>query len=112
DLETELLQDAADLCHLVGVALCKRPLADPQAVLEAHANVAAHDRRHGRDVHLVAAGAEDRPEGGGAEEAGRGGAPGQGTPAGGGPIPPRMPKTDWMNSGGLRSLRSRKCAAV
>src|SRR5581483_11281829 len=34
------------------------------------------------------------------------------TSSGCGPMPPRMPKTDWMNKGGLTSFRSRKCAAV
>src|SRR6266508_829243 len=34
------------------------------------------------------------------------------TSSGCGPMPPRMPNTDWMNSGGFTSLRSRKCAAV
>src|SRR5207244_2575830 len=34
------------------------------------------------------------------------------TSSGCGPMPPRMPNTDWMKSGGLTSLRSRKCDAV
>ena len=33
----------------------------PQRILEADAHVAAHRRRHGRDPHLVAPGAEHRP---------------------------------------------------
>ena len=27
-------------------------------------------------------------------------------------MPPRMPNTDWMKSGGLMSFLSRKCEAV
>src|SRR5690348_14599416 len=34
DLETELLEDAADLRHLLGVRLCQRAPTDIQAVLQ------------------------------------------------------------------------------
>ena len=41
--------------------VASRPGAVPQGVLQPDAHVPAHRRRHGRNVHLVAAGAEHRP---------------------------------------------------
>src|SRR5438445_385704 len=72
DLQAELLEYAAYLGHLLGVRLCERPAAQPQAVFQSHAHVAAHHRRHRRDEHLVAAGAEHRPMVRIAEQAARG----------------------------------------
>src|SRR2546430_3622341 len=46
-----------------------RSPAEPQAVLQADAHVAAHHRRHRGDEHLVAPGAEHRPQVGVAEKA-------------------------------------------
>src|SRR5258706_11567134 len=74
DGEAELLENAADLRHLVRVAPGEGALADPQAVLEADAHVAAHHRGLHRDVHLVAPAAQHPPEVIGAEQA-IGGAP-------------------------------------
>src|SRR5258706_13981469 len=51
------------------VALGERAAPQPQLALQAHAHVAAHDRRHRGDEHLVATRAEPRPQIGLAEEA-------------------------------------------
>src|SRR5688500_13665958 len=61
DRQPELLEHAARLADLLGVRPGELAAAQPQAVLEADAHVAAHHRRHGGDEHLVAAGAEHRP---------------------------------------------------
>src|SRR5262245_65057372 len=61
DLERELLEDAADLRDLLGVAGRELALADVDAVLEAHAHVATADARHRGERHLVAARGEHRP---------------------------------------------------
>ena len=45
-------------CSALDFASCPR---QPHAVLESHAHVAAHHRRHRRGEHLVAPRAEDRP---------------------------------------------------
>src|SRR5882762_7909280 len=66
--KAELLEYAAYLAHLLRVGLRERTAADPQAVFEAHPHVSAHDRRHRRHEHLVAPGAEHRPQVGVAEE--------------------------------------------
>ena len=51
-------QDAPDLLDLLGVALRQAPLLEVDRVLEADADVAAHDRPDGHEPRLVAA----RPE--------------------------------------------------
>src|ERR1051326_504381 len=61
DDQAELLQDAACLGDLLRVRLRELPAAEPQAVLEADAHVAAHHRAHRGDEHLVAAGGYHRP---------------------------------------------------
>jgi hypothetical protein len=54
DFQSQLLDDATDLRHLVGIALGELALADPQRILQPYAHVAAHDHGLGSDVHLVA----------------------------------------------------------
>src|SRR5439155_21409292 len=60
-LITELLDQAARLRDLLGVACRELAAADIQAVLETDAHVAAHHHRLGGEWHLVAAGPEHRP---------------------------------------------------
>src|SRR5438094_454380 len=72
DGKAELLENAPRLGHLLGIRLRELPAAEPQAVFQADAHVAAHHRRHRSDEHLVAPGAEHRPVVGVAEEAVRG----------------------------------------
>ena len=50
-----------DLGDLLGVRLGELAGADPERVLQADADVAAHRGRHRGDRHLVAPGAEHRP---------------------------------------------------
>ena len=57
----KILQDRADAPHLVGVRFGELALADEQRILEADPDIAAHDRAHGDQRQLVAAGGEDRP---------------------------------------------------
>src|SRR5438874_12960558 len=59
--EAELLEDAPRLRHLLGVRFRELPATEPDTVFEADAHVAAHDRAHRGDEHLIAAGAEYRP---------------------------------------------------
>src|SRR5438094_6251361 len=61
DGEAELLENPPRLRDLGSIRFGELPAAEPQAVLEADAHVAAHHRRHRGDEHLVAAGAPDRP---------------------------------------------------
>src|SRR5204862_46868 len=61
DGEAELLENPPRLRDLGSIRFGELPAAEPQAVLEADAHVAAHHRRHRGDEHLVAAGAQDRP---------------------------------------------------
>src|SRR6267143_3954141 len=61
DGEAELFENTARLRDLRGVRLGELPAAEPQAVLEADADIAAHHRRHRGDEHLVAASAQNRP---------------------------------------------------
>src|SRR5438067_2144207 len=60
-LIAELLDQAARLRDLLGVACRELAAADIQAVLETDAHVAAHHHRLGGEWHLVAAGPEHRP---------------------------------------------------
>src|SRR3989442_11608183 len=69
DGESQFLQDAARLRHLLGVGFRELAAAEPQAVLEPDAHVAAHHRAHRGDEHLVAAGAAHRPQVGVTEQA-------------------------------------------
>src|SRR5690606_33607753 len=61
DDEAEFLDDAARLGDLLGVGLRELAAAEPEAVLQPHAPVAAHDGRHGGAEQLVAAVGEQRP---------------------------------------------------
>src|SRR5438132_12953765 len=67
--EPQLLENAARLRDLLGVRFRELPAAEPQAVFQSDAHVAAHHRRHRGDKHLVAPRAEHRPVIGVAEEA-------------------------------------------
>src|SRR5216110_2518466 len=68
DGESQFLQDAPRLRHLLGVGFRELAAAEPQAVLQPDAHVAAHHRAHRGDEHLVAPGAEHRPQVGIAEQ--------------------------------------------
>src|SRR5438445_1487022 len=61
DGEAELLEDPPRLRDLGSIRLGELPAAEPKAVLEPDAHIAAHHRRHRGDEHLVAAGAQNRP---------------------------------------------------
>src|SRR6266436_6431731 len=54
DVEGELGQDAADLAHLLGIALGQASGAEIDAVLEPDAHIAAHGGTHGRQRDLMA----------------------------------------------------------
>src|SRR5690606_31445058 len=71
-LQAERLQDGADALDLVCVALGEPAGAQPQGVLQADADVGAHGGAHGGERELVAAGAEDGPGVGVAEQPVRG----------------------------------------
>src|SRR5215210_4862111 len=62
DLERELFQDAAYFRNLLGIAFRKLAFREVDAVLEPHAHVAAHERAHGDEPHLMASRAEYRPQ--------------------------------------------------
>src|SRR6185503_9158026 len=59
--EAELFQNAAHLRHLLGIGRGELAAADPQAVLQPDADVAAHHRRLRGNLHLRAPRAEHRP---------------------------------------------------
>src|SRR5205085_2404600 len=61
DGEAELFQDAPRLRHLLGIGSRELAAAEPQAVFQPDAHVAAHDGAHRSDEHLVASSAEHRP---------------------------------------------------
>src|SRR5882762_5145274 len=61
DRKAKLLEDPPRLRDLGSIRFGELPAAEPQAVLESDADIAAHHRRHCGDEHLVAAGAQDRP---------------------------------------------------
>src|SRR5215510_3825120 len=61
-LEAELGDDAADFCHLLGIAGRELSRADIEAVLQPDANVAAQHARHGAEIHLMAAAGQHRPQ--------------------------------------------------
>src|ERR1700689_3150068 len=61
DFERQVFQDEADAPHLLRVRLGELALADIKRILEPDAHIAAHDRAHGDERQLVAAGGEDRP---------------------------------------------------
>src|SRR5207244_2505764 len=54
--EAELLEDAPRLRHLLGVRFRELAAPEPEAIFQADAHVAAHDRAHRGDEHLVAPG--------------------------------------------------------
>src|SRR6266853_5123039 len=72
DLQPEFLENPANLSDLLRIGFREGAAAEPQAVFQADAHVSAHDRRHRGDEHLVAPGAEHRPQVGVAEQAVRG----------------------------------------
>src|SRR4029079_14524483 len=61
NLVAKLLEDAADLRHLLGIALGELARADIERILEADAHVAAHHRGVGTEIHLVTAAGKHRP---------------------------------------------------
>src|SRR5712671_2808139 len=61
DGKPQLLDQAARLRDLLGIRFRELAAAHPQAVLQAHAHVAAHHRAHRGDEHLVASRAQHRP---------------------------------------------------
>src|SRR6266853_1418860 len=61
DLEAELVENRADLLHLLRVGRGELALVDPQAVLETHAHVAAELCGLTRNRHLVPSRPEHRP---------------------------------------------------
>src|SRR5580658_5499824 len=62
DLEAEILDDAADFRHLLGVALGQLAGSDVERILKADAHVAADHRRGGAEIHLMAPAGEHRPQ--------------------------------------------------
>src|SRR4029077_7399067 len=62
DLVAELLDDAADLCHLLGIAGSELAGPDIERVLQANAHIAADHRRIGAEIHLMAAAGQHRPQ--------------------------------------------------
>src|SRR5436853_1090861 len=61
DGKTKLFQNASRLRHLLGVGFRELAAAEPQAVFQPDAHVAAHHGAHRSDEHLVASSAEHRP---------------------------------------------------
>src|SRR5947209_211460 len=61
EFEAEALDDLPGLGDLLGIRLRELAGADPQRILQADANVAAHGGGHRGDRELIAAGAENRP---------------------------------------------------
>src|ERR1700745_3312200 len=53
DLIAELFDDAADFCHLLGVAGGELAGPDVEAVFQADAHVAAHHGGVGAEIHLM-----------------------------------------------------------
>src|ERR1700751_2726177 len=61
DLKAQFLDNAADLRHLLGIAFGELAGTDIERILEPDADVAAHHRGIGAEIHLVAAAGEHRP---------------------------------------------------
>src|ERR1700730_12350841 len=61
DLIAELLDQTAHLANLLGIALRELAAADVEAILQAHAHVAAHHHGLGGERDLDAAGPQHRP---------------------------------------------------
>src|SRR3546814_7275126 len=68
EFEPQSLADLADTRHLRGIARRQFAEAEPERILETDANMAAHRRRHRRDLHLRGARREHRPALGVAEQ--------------------------------------------
>ena len=61
DLKTKPIENLPHLGHLLGIGLGELAAAEPEQILETDADIAAHRRRLGRNGHLIAAGAKNRP---------------------------------------------------
>src|SRR5580693_3780643 len=62
DLEAEILDDAADLGHLLGVALGELARTDIKRVLEPDPHIAADHGGGSAEIHLMAAAGQHRPQ--------------------------------------------------
>src|SRR5215471_14430821 len=62
DVVTEVLDDAANLGDLLGVALGELARTDIERILQTHPHIAADHRRGGAEIHLMAAAGQHRPQ--------------------------------------------------
>src|SRR5437763_5796840 len=62
DLIAQILDDAADLGDLLGIAFGELAWADIERVLEPDAHIAAEHRGRGAEIHLVPPTGQDRPQ--------------------------------------------------
>src|ERR1700730_14811180 len=62
DLTTEILDDAADFRHLLGIAFGEFARPDIKRILEPDAHIAADHRGRGAEIHLMPAPRQHRPQ--------------------------------------------------